>query len=103
MQPFNKYYPKDFDPSKHNSVNQHVGSHPLGHRARKLKSEGILIIRFELPFNIWCLGCDNHIGRGVRFNAEKKKVGNYYSTPIWSFRMKCHLCDNWFEIQTDPK
>lgn len=24
-------------------------------------------------------------------------------TPIYSFRCKCHLCDNWFEIQTDPK
>ncbi|KNE62425.1 hypothetical protein AMAG_07644 [Allomyces macrogynus ATCC 38327] len=103
MQPFNKYYPKDFDPKKHNSVNQHVGVHPLGARARKLKSEGILIIRFELPFNIWCLGCNKHIGMGVRYNAEKKKVGNYYSTPIWSFRMKCHLCPNWIEIHTDPK
>jgi len=40
---------------------------------------------------------------GVRYNAEKKKVGNYYSTPIFSFRCKCHLCDGWFEIQTDPK
>ena len=40
---------------------------------------------------------------GVRYNAEKSKVGNYYSTPIYKFRMKCHLCDNHFEIQTDPK
>ena len=40
---------------------------------------------------------------GVRYNAEKKKIGNYYSTPIYSFRCKCHLCDGWFEIQTDPK
>ncbi|KAJ9074897.1 Protein saf4, variant 3 [Entomophthora muscae] len=40
---------------------------------------------------------------GVRFNAEKKKVGNYYSTPILSFRMKCHLCSHWWEIRTDPK
>jgi hypothetical protein len=59
--------------------------------------------RFELPFNIWCTGCDNHIGQGVRYNAEKKKIGNYYSTPILQFRMKCHLCDNWIEIHTDPK
>ncbi|THH21253.1 hypothetical protein EW146_g243 [Bondarzewia mesenterica] len=29
---------------------------------------------------------------GVRYNAEKKKIGNYYSTPIFSFRCKCHLC-----------
>ncbi|KAG7088524.1 hypothetical protein E1B28_012507 [Marasmius oreades] len=40
---------------------------------------------------------------GVRYNAEKKKIGNYYSTPIFSFRCKCHLCSGWFEIQTDPK
>jgi len=39
---------------------------------------------------------------GVRYNAEKKKIGNYYSTPIYAFRCKCHLCSGWFEIQTDP-
>ena len=59
--------------------------------------------RFEMPYNIWCGGCNSHIGMGVRYNAEKKKVGNYYSTPIWQFRMKCHLCDNYFEINTDPQ
>jgi coiled-coil domain-containing protein 130 len=76
--------------------------HALGDRARKL-GEGILIARFELPFNIWCGGCNAHIGQGVRYNAEKKRVGNYYSTPIYSFRCKCHLCSHWFEIHTDPK
>ncbi|XP_077185917.1 putative splicing factor YJU2B isoform X2 [Paroedura picta] len=40
--------------------------------------------------------------RGVRYNAEKKKVGNYYTTPIYRFRMKCHLCPNHIEMQTDP-
>src|SRR5882762_2043046 len=51
-----------------------------------------------------CSGtCNNHIGMGVRYNAEKKKIGAYHSTPIFSFRCKCHLCDGWFEIQTDPK
>lgn len=40
---------------------------------------------------------------GVRYNAEKKKIGSYYSTPIYSFRCKCHLCSGWFEIHTDPK
>ena len=40
---------------------------------------------------------------GVRYNAEKKKIGNYYSTPIFAFRCKCHLCDGWFTTQTDPK
>ncbi|XP_066472755.1 probable splicing factor YJU2B [Tiliqua scincoides] len=97
----NKYYPPDFDPAKHVSLNKYRNSHPLRERARKL-SQGILIIRFEMPYNIWCDGCQNHIGMGVRYNAEKKKVGNYYTTPIYRFRMKCHLCPNHIEMQTDP-
>ncbi|PPQ91028.1 hypothetical protein CVT25_013953 [Psilocybe cyanescens] len=101
MQGFNKYYPPDYDPSQ-GSLNKVRGKHALGDRARKI-DQGILITRFELPFNIWCGTCNNHIGMGVRYNAEKKKIGAYYSTPIFSFRCKCHLCDGWFEIQTDPK
>ena len=62
-----------------------------------------LLHRFEMPFNIWCDGCNNHIGMGVRYNAEKRKIGMYYTTPLWEFRMKCHLCDNYFEFRTDPK
>jgi hypothetical protein len=30
--------------------------------------------RFEVPFNIWCGKCGEHIAKGVRFNAEKKQV-----------------------------
>ncbi|XP_048145857.1 LOW QUALITY PROTEIN: probable splicing factor YJU2B [Corvus hawaiiensis] len=97
----NKYYPPDFDPAKHGSLNKYHHSHPLRERARKL-SQGILVIRFEMPFNIWCDGCQNHIGMGVRYNAEKKKVGTYYTTPVYRFRMKCHLCVNYIELQTDP-
>ncbi|KAG2230153.1 hypothetical protein INT48_004023 [Thamnidium elegans] len=94
MQPFNKYYAPDWTPEK-GSINKFNGTHAYGARAKKI-DEGILVVRFELPYNIWCLGC-------VRYNAEKKKVGNYHSTPIIQFRMKCHLCDNYIEIQTDPK
>lgn len=97
----NHYYPPDFDPKKHGSLNGYHGVHALRERARKL-DRGILIIRFEMPYNVWCLGCGNHIGMGVRYNAEKTKTGQYYSTPIYKFRMKCHLCDNHFEMQTDP-
>ncbi|KAF8526033.1 CWC16 protein, partial [Hysterangium stoloniferum] len=93
---FNKYYPPDFDGEKHGS------KHALGDRARKI-DQGILITRFELPFNIWCGTCNNHIGMGVRYNAEKRKIGMYYSTPMFAFRCKCHLCDGWFEIRTDPQ
>lgn len=97
----NKYYPPEWTPG-HGSINKFRNSHPLRDRARKLHL-GILVIRFEMPYNIWCDGCGNHIGTGVRYNAEKSKVGMYYSTPIYKFRMKCHLCDNYFEIKTDPQ
>jgi coiled-coil domain-containing protein 130 len=63
----------------------------------------LALFSFELPFNIWCLRCERHLARGVRFNAEKKEIGKYYSTPIFSFRMKCPSCSNWIEIKTDPK
>ncbi|XP_033246766.1 coiled-coil domain-containing protein 130 homolog [Drosophila miranda] len=96
----NKYYPPDYDPKK-GGLNKFQGTHALRERARKIHL-GIIIIRFEMPYNIWCDGCKNHIGMGVRYNAEKTKVGMYYTTPIYKFRMKCHLCDNHFEIQTDP-
>jgi len=39
-----------------------------------------------MPYNIWCGGCNSMIAKGVRFNAEKKQVGNYYSTKV------CYNC-----------
>lgn len=62
-----------------------------------------IIGRFEMPWNVWCTHCNSHIGRGVRFNAEKKQVGNYFSTKILSFRFKCPACSGQLEMQTDPK
>ncbi|KAL5487407.1 hypothetical protein EMCRGX_G020001 [Ephydatia muelleri] len=97
----NKYYPPEWTPDQ-GSLNTFRGSHPLRDRARKLH-QGIMIMRFELPFNIWCSGCGEHIGMGVRYNAEKTRVGYYYTTPIFKFRMRCQYCANYFEIQTDPK
>ncbi|KAF5302711.1 hypothetical protein FQR65_LT08453 [Abscondita terminalis] len=96
----NKYYPPDYDP-RAGGLNKWQGTHALRERARKIHM-GIIIVRFEMPFNIWCEGCNNHIGMGVRYNAEKKKVGMYYTTPVFEFKMKCHLCDNHFLIKTDP-
>ena len=97
-----KYYPPAFDPSRHGSINNYVGSHPLGSRARLLH-RGILIIRFEVPFHFYCSGCENHVAKGVRYNAQKKTVGQYFSTNILEFSMKCHLCPNIIKFQTDPK
>ncbi|CAI9096296.1 OLC1v1032400C1 [Oldenlandia corymbosa var. corymbosa] len=56
-----------------------------------------------MPYNIWCGGCESMIAKGVRFNAEKKQVGNYYSTKIWSFTMKSACCKQEIVIQTDPQ
>jgi coiled-coil domain-containing protein 130 len=104
MQGFNmgRYVPPDQEGIM--SGNQLHGKHSLGARANKI-SQGILTVRFEMPYPIWCTHCPKPtiIGQGVRFNAEKKKVGNYFSTPIFSFRMKHVACGGWIEIRTDPK
>ncbi|KAJ8760598.1 hypothetical protein K2173_015265 [Erythroxylum novogranatense] len=97
----NFYYPPEWSPKK-GGLNKFHGQHALRERARKI-DQGILIVRFEMPFNIWCGGCNSMIAKGVRFNAEKKQVGNYYSTKIWNFTMKSACCKNVIVIQTDPK
>ncbi|KAI9876026.1 MAG: hypothetical protein M1830_007523 [Pleopsidium flavum] len=104
MQGFNmgRYVPPEYEGTT--SANKLAGKNALGNRARK-SGQGILTVRFEMPFAIWCTTCPKPtiIGQGVRFNAEKKKVDNYYSTPIFSFRMKHSACGGWIEIRTDPK
>lgn len=97
----NKYYPIEWDPSK-GSINTFVGQHPLRQRAAKI-DQGIMVVRFELPWSTFCLKCDRLLAKGVRFNAEKKKCGNYFSTIIWSFKMNCPSCSNPLEVQTDPQ
>ncbi|KAL6573662.1 hypothetical protein OROHE_002121 [Orobanche hederae] len=97
----NFYYPPEWEPKK-GGLNKFHGQHALRERARKI-DQGILIIRFEMPYNIWCGGCEAMIAKGVRFNAEKKQVGNYYSTKIWSFSMKSACCRHEIVIQTDPQ
>ncbi|TRX92138.1 hypothetical protein FHL15_007005 [Xylaria flabelliformis] len=104
MQGFNmgRYVPPDVEGTiSGNALNK---KHALGARASKLRTEGILTVRFEMPFGVWCGTCSKPtiIGQGVRFNAEKKKVGAYHSTPIWSFRMRHTDCGGVIEIRTDP-
>lgn len=98
----NYYYPKDFDPKKHQSVNKYHKSHPLGKRAKDLQTDGVLVVRFEMPFHVWCTHCEEHIGRGVRYNAKKRHVGDYFSTKIYEFRLKCANCQCEMVIETDP-
>lgn len=72
----NKYYPPDYNP-KVGGLNKFLGTHALRERARKIHL-GIIIIRFEMPYNIWCEGCKNHIGMG-RFRMLK---GRIFSLPL---------------------
>ncbi len=56
-----------------------------------------------MPYNCWCKGCGEPIAKGVRFNAEKKKIGMYFNTPIYEFSMKCRFCDQQFLIKINPE
>ena len=58
MQGFNmgRYVPPDLEGTT--TLNRAASKpHALGSRARKLKTEGILTVRFECPFAIWCTTC----------------------------------------------
>jgi coiled-coil domain-containing protein 130 len=96
-----KYYPWDYDPKK-GSLNTQQGQHHLRDRARKLHL-GVLVVRIELPFHVWCGGCEAHLARGVRFNAEKTLVDSYLTTKIYEFRFKCTRCQHVIRMRTDPK
>lgn len=99
----NFYFPPEWTPSR-GGLNKFNKSHgALGKRANKLASHGILVVRFEMMYNAWCLGCKRPIGRGTRYNADKKRVGNYFSTPVYEFAMKCATCPQRFVIRTDPQ
>lgn len=98
----NKYYPPNFDPEK--------GS--LNYQRRKEKSSGILptnakkkakSARFEMPFDVWCTSCNKIITKGSRFNAKKQSDGEYLSTTIWKFLMKCEFCKSQIIMRTDPE
>ncbi|ABP00497.1 predicted protein [Ostreococcus lucimarinus CCE9901] len=96
------YYPPDWTPEGGAKNSAYKGSNgSLGKRANKL-SQGVLTIRFEMPFNVKCGACGHMIAKGVRFNAEKRKIGKYHSTPIWSFTMHSACCSQEIEVQTDP-
>lgn len=80
---------------------QFTGQHPLRERAKKI-DQGILVIRFEVMFDIWCEKCGELIATGRRFNAEKQSIGEYHSTKIWQFKFR-HHCGCSIVIQSDPK
>ena len=64
------------------------------------------IVRFELPYHGVCQNpsCNKNVGKGTRFNAKKVHCGNYFTTKIYEFQMKCRACSKEeFVIRTNPK
>ncbi|KAI0386325.1 DUF455 domain protein [Hypomontagnella monticulosa] len=100
MQGFNmgRYVPPDVEGTT--SGNKLHKKRPPGFSANGAQQT----IRFEMPFAVWCAHCPKPtlIGQGVRFNATKRKVGAYHSTPIFAFRMRHADCGGDIEIRTDP-
>jgi coiled-coil domain-containing protein 130 len=92
----NFYFPPEWRP-EYGGISKFAGSKG----ANQYEQYGI--IRFELPFDGWCLGCSRHMSKGLRFNAKKEKEGKYFSTQIFSFHMKCYSCDQKIVIETDPE
>ena len=76
-----------------------------GNRLHGKRPPSTPTVRFEMPFAVWCARCPKPtlIGQGVRFNAEKRRVGAYHSTPIFAFRMRHADCGGALEIRTDPQ
>ncbi|KAK4666028.1 Protein saf4 [Podospora pseudopauciseta] len=103
MQGFNmgRYVPPDLE-GLLTSGNPLHKKHPLGPRASK---PGLLTVRFEMPFPIWCATCPQPtlIPQGVRFNASKSRSGSYHTTPIYTFTLRHPPCSGTITIQTDPK
>jgi len=90
------YFPPDYRP-EYGGLSKFAGSKG----ANQYQQYGI--IRFELPFDGWCLGCQRHMCKGLRFNAKKEKEGKYFTTQIYSFHTKCPTCNHRFVIKTDPE
>lgn len=92
----NFYFPPEWRP-EYGGISKYQGSKG----ANQYQQYGI--IRFELPFDGWCLKCGRHMSKGLRFNAKKDRDGKYFSTTIYKFTMKCYSCDQEFIIRTNPK
>ena len=97
------YYPPDYDGNKHRSLRGYNKVPNARKRKTQKKEKASLVVRFEMPYNVSCCGCGKTIAKGVRFNAEKRQHGAYYTTKIWTFRMKTPCCKSVMEIRTDPK
>ncbi|GJY56344.1 coiled-coil domain-containing protein 130-like protein [Tanacetum coccineum] len=62
----------EWEPKK-GGLKEFNGQHALRERAKKI-DQGILVIWFEMPYNIWCGDCNSMILKGVRFNTDSTKI-----------------------------
>mmetsp|Transcript_12719 Transcript_12719/g.19129 ORF Transcript_12719/g.19129 Transcript_12719/m.19129 type:complete len:239 (+) Transcript_12719:59-775(+) len=60
------------------------------------------VVRFELPYPIYCNGCHKRMDTGKRFNAKKKQIGMYHSSKIYLFTFTCKACPQRLAIKTNP-
>lgn len=104
MQGFNmgRYMPPaSLDPSL---SSDHIGGFNKQNDQRPRAPDGSIVVRFEMPFKIWCSGCfpESIIDQGSRFNATKKSTGKFFTTPIYEFKLKHADCGKTIVISTDP-
>jgi coiled-coil domain-containing protein 130 len=100
----NFYYPPSYT-AENGAANERY-KNTQGSLGKRSRGDGELVIRFEAPFPMRCTNCKERrlIAKGVRFNARKRKVGNYLSSAIYSFVMlNARCCNKEIEIRTDPK
>lgn len=93
--------PASLDPSL---SSDRVGGFNKQNDQRPRAPDGSIVVRFEMPFKIWCSGCspESVIDQGSRFNATKRQIGKFFTTPRYEFKMKHADCGKTISIQTDP-
>lgn len=94
------YKPPEYADVNANKLHKRVAYDARNESARK--RGGGQVIRFEIPFNLLCQSCGKRIAKGARFNAEKTRIGWYYSTPVWRFQMHTVCCATPLVLCTDP-
>ncbi|KAL8392388.1 hypothetical protein RB595_002542 [Gaeumannomyces hyphopodioides] len=105
MQGFNmgRYVPPDVEGVTSGNRLHNKRHHAPGSSSSSAAA-GPQTVRFEMPFPVWCDTCARPtvIGQGVRFNAAKRRVGSYHSTPVFSFTFRHADCGGELEVRTDP-
>ena len=92
--PINRYYPRNFDPSKI----------PFKKHKNTTKNPWIKV-RTMLPLSVCCDNCRNYIYTGKKTNATRQdsKREKYLGIPIIRFVFNCYHCGNKICYKTDPK